>query len=419
MILSILLILVLLAIIYMNYQSDMSLSKKVLMVLILILVCHGSMNNIRYELQQEEFTNMVKSKEHFTNAKNKREKLTLVSNDFSNVNSNSNSNDSDSKGSEGKEDKEFSQTRDDYQDVKMSKSNSNSFMNVDQLADDKFDGLTTTNDLFNHLDEAEMNELNETMKSNDGTFETFDNTANKTTTKRKMTKQRDNFGETQTFARRKTSKAKEASNSGSTVIKQDRGKGISSIFSPQIIIKEGDQDGVYFKKSKTSEEVPIARRRRRPKNWQEPEDELWADDHQYYDKYDTSKDPWNSAVNNWNKAMASGSGRSECGNYSDSKRIDYDTLRKGSNKQYQNSQKQFYPGYAYQPPSNWDVPQKRAPVCVNSNPDTTQLPIGIADHGTPINALEVDPIGRILATEEKVKYTNVGSILPKFSYNEQ
>ena len=56
--------------------------------------------------------------------------------------------------------------------------------------------------------------------------------------------------------------------------------------------------------------------------------------------------------------------------------------------------------------------QKRPPVCVNNNPDTTQLPIGIADHGTPINALEVDPIGRILATEEKVKHTNVGSILP-------
>ena len=62
---------------------------------------------------------------------------------------------------------------------------------------------------------------------------------------------------------------------------------------------------------------------------------------------------------------------------------------------------------------------KRPPVCVNTNPDTTQLPIGIADHGTPINALEVDPIGRILTTEEKVKYTNVGSILPKFTYTEQ
>jgi hypothetical protein len=410
MILSLLLILVLVGIMYMNYQSDMPLNRKVLMLLIFVLVCHGAMNNIRYELLQENFQNMVKSKEHFTN-KNEREKLTVVSDNYQ----------EDNKGSEGREDREFSQSRDEYQDIKMSKSNSNSnsFTDVEQNAEATFEGLTTTDELFNNLEEEEIAELNETMEANDNTFERFDNTAKKNSTRKNKTKQRDNFGETETFARRKTSKAKEASESGSTIIKQDRGKGISSVFSPQIIIKEGDQDGVYFKKSKTSEEVPVARRRRRPKNWQEPEDDLWGDSHQYYDKYDTSKDPWNSAVNNWNKAMASNSGRSECGNYSDSKRVDYDTLRKGADKQYQNSQKQFYPGYAYQPPSNWDVPQKRPPLCVNTNPDTTQLPIGIADHGTPINALEVDPIGRILATEEKVKYTNVGSILPKFSYSER
>ena len=72
MILSILLILVLIGILYMNYQSDLSLSKKVLMLLILILVCHGAMNNIRYELMRENFENMLQTKEHFTN-QNKRE----------------------------------------------------------------------------------------------------------------------------------------------------------------------------------------------------------------------------------------------------------------------------------------------------------------------------------------------------------
>lgn len=409
MILSILLILVLIGILYMNYQSDLSLSKKVLMLLILILVCHGAMNNIRYELMRENFENMLQTKEHFTN-QNKRENLTLVSDTYS-----------DNKGSEGREDREFSQNRDEYQDIKMNKSKSNNskFTDVNTAADSEFNSLTTTNDLFNNLDEEETLEVNEIMEANDNSVEKFNNTKNKKNSNTDNKKHRDNFGETETFARRKTTKAKEASESGSTVIKQDRGKGISSVFSPQIIIKEGDQDGVYFKKSKTSEEVPVARRRRRPRNWQEPEDDLWADRHQYYDKYDSSKDPWNSAVNNWNRAMASGSGRSECGNYTDSSRVDYNTLRKGADKQYQNSQKQFYPGYSYQPPSNWDVPQKRPPVCVNTNPDTTQLPIGIADHGTPINALEVDPIGRILTTEEKVKYTNVGSILPKFTYTEQ
>ena len=158
------------------------------------------------------------------------------------------------------------------------------------------------------------------------------------------------------------------------------------------------------------------KRKRDIKNYQEPEADLWADSHQYYDGHTTSRDPWNNAVDNWNKSMASTKNGQdkECGNY-----VDYDNLRKKPDPEYQKSSKIFYPGYSYLPPNNWDVPQKRAPICVNNNPDTTRLPIGIADHGTPINALEVDPTGRILATEEMVKHTNVGSILPKFNYSEQ
>ena len=205
------------------------------------------------------------------------------------------------------------------------------------------------------------------------------------------------------FKSTKAKKEQEAAQSGSTIIKQEKGKGISSIFSPQIIIKEGDHDGVYFKKSESSPEVPITanrRRRRDIRNYQEPEADLWSDSHQYYDGHNTSRDPWNSAVDNWNKSMAStkNSPDKECGNY-----VDYDNLRKKPDAEYQKSHKQFYPGYSYLPPNNWDVPQKRAPVCVNNNPDTTQLPIGIADHGTPINALEVDPTDFIF---KMVKHTN-------------
>ena len=211
-------------------------------------------------------------------------------------------------------------------------------------------------------------------------------------------------------------KAVDAAGSGSTVIKQQDGEGVSSIFSPQIIIRDSDYGNqeVALKANNNSREIPIANRRRpRRMAWNEPTHDLWSDEHSYYDNVDSSQDPWNSAVNNWNVAMrVHGSGRCRDNNPSQPSQS-----RSGS-QDYQNSAKTFYPGYAYQPPSNWDVPQKRPPVCINSDPDTTKLPIGIADHGTPIFALEVDPIGRILATEEKVKYTNVGSILPKFNYTE-
>ena len=415
MILSILLIVILLGLLYVNYSSDLHISKKILMLLIFILVCHGCMNNIKFELLQEQFTNLQRNKEHFTNS-NMREELTIFSPNYEDV-----------------EDKEFLETRrDNYQDVEQDEaiaiiSGSSSPGETDSAIKVFRNKLTTNilpeveNQPF-QVDNAqetfsneELEELNSTMKSNDENFEGFKDT--------KLNKKKDKFTDkTASFVRSKTTKAKkeqDAAQSGSTVIKQEKGKGISSIFSPQIIIKEGDHDGVYFKKSESSPEVPIStrrNRRRNVKNWQEPEADLWADSHQYYDGNDSSRDPWNSAVNNWNKSIAScknGTSK-DCGNY-----VEYDTLRKKPDEKYQKGPKQFYPGYSYLPPTNWDVPQKRAPVCVNNNPDTTKLPIGIADHGTPINALEVDPIGRILATEEMVKHTNVGSILPKFKYVEE
>ena len=408
MILSILLIVILLGLLYINYRSDLHISKKVLMLLVLVLVCHGCMNNIRFEMLQERFVNLQKRKEHFTNM---RENLTVVSQDYNDT----------------VEDKEFAEIRDDYQNITTTTtlpiSDTGGSEGEHTSANNEFENLidTSENDPVSSsfVDTTdELNEVNEIMNSNDSNSDGFYNVKSNS-----RNKKRETFNnESQTFARGKSTKAKkeqEAAQSGSTVIKQEKGKGISSIFSPQIIIKEGDHDGVYFKKSESSPEVPITANRRRKRdirNYQEPEVDLWADSHQYYDGQNTSRDPWNSAVDNWNRSMAStkNSPDKECGNY-----VDYDNLRKKPDAEYQKSAKKFYPGYSYLPPNNWDVPQKRAPVCVNNNPDTTQLPIGIADHGTPINALEVDPIGRILATEEKVKYTNVGSILPKFSYTEQ
>tara|TARA_B100000902_G_scaffold385177_1_gene426216 strand:- start:6422 stop:7606 length:1185 start_codon:yes stop_codon:yes gene_type:complete len=78
--------------------------------------------------------------------------------------------------------------------------------------------------------------------------------------------------------------------------------------------------------------------------------------------------------------------------------------------------KQYYPGYSFMPPETWNVPQKRAPSCI---PDGwTKRPSAVFDRGTPTNVLELDTNGNMATNEDDVHFTNVGSILPKFKYEE-
>jgi hypothetical protein len=84
-------------------------------------------------------------------------------------------------------------------------------------------------------------------------------------------------------------------------------------------------------------------------------------------------------------------------------------------KEYKQS-RTWNPGYTYLPPSNWDVPQKYPPVCLSS-PNVFKL-TGLTDRGLPINALELDHCGDIANTEDGVQLTNVGSMLPKFKFEE-
>ena len=82
----------------------------------------------------------------------------------------------------------------------------------------------------------------------------------------------------------------------------------------------------------------------------------------------------------------------------------------------------YVPGMSYMPPAEWNMPQthdtKCRQVCNNNFIDTRALPIGIMDHGTPVFALEIGDDGTIAKTEDDVRYTNVGSIMPKFEYRE-
>jgi hypothetical protein len=79
--------------------------------------------------------------------------------------------------------------------------------------------------------------------------------------------------------------------------------------------------------------------------------------------------------------------------------------------------KKYFPGYTYIPPIYWDVPQRHTPVCSQADLNVRKL-TGLMDRGAPINALELNPDGSISDTEDTVKYTNVGSMMPKFNYKE-
>ena len=86
-------------------------------------------------------------------------------------------------------------------------------------------------------------------------------------------------------------------------------------------------------------------------------------------------------------------------------------------KDYKQSKK-WVAGYTYVPPVHWDVPQKRSPVCNLATPNVHKL-TGLMDKGLPINALELTETGYIADTEDTVKLSNVGSMIPKFNYQEQ
>ena len=127
---------------------------------------------------------------------------------------------------------------------------------------------------------------------------------------------------------------------------------------------------------------------------------------------------WNSAFSgsefDINGASPSYTDKKKCG--------EYDAIREEQDgnltvQDYKDA-KTWVPGYTYLPPTNWDVPQKRSPVCMSPSPNSIKL-TGLVDRGLPMNVLELNPQGQVADTENSVKLTNVGSLLPKFSYEEQ
>ena len=107
-----------------------------------------------------------------------------------------------------------------------------------------------------------------------------------------------------------------------------------------------------------------------------------------------------------------------------------------TNTKKEDTRYKYEPGMAYMPPKYWagyiddekvalgilnDVNNfRRQSRCPQPEKDinTRRLPIGIMDPGTPIFAYEVASDGKAPKRERDAQLTNIGSILPKFSYTE-
>ena len=138
------------------------------------------------------------------------------------------------------------------------------------------------------------------------------------------------------------------------------------------------------------------------------------------DSNNNQKNVWEDYIKNQNKEIKKG--KSACA-------FSYPYAEDAHSQQTDNgfdpktlTSKTFVPGMQYLPPTNWDVPQYHPTKCRNVCPtrviNTRELPIGVMDYGTPINALEIGNDGTIAKNENEVGLTNVGSMLPKFVYRE-
>jgi hypothetical protein len=195
-------------------------------------------------------------------------------------------------------------------------------------------------------------------------------------------------------------------------ITQSNVKGTGNVFNPQVIIRNNSQNSDYTKG------IP---------SWQHPTNDLWNDNIQMNpnpvptasatssQSKLTCPDPMDQIYKNINDSYSQAcQNKLSCGQYpttapDNSTEYPYASKVKDISKVY-------FPGYSFAPPSTWDVPQKRPPACI---PDrSSSCPQGVFDRGTPTNVLELKSDGNQCEHENECSLTNVGSILPKFEYQE-
>jgi len=224
---------------------------------------------------------------------------------------------------------------------------------------------------------------------------------------------------------------------------------IKSVFNPKVIIGKGgfgsDGDSNNWNSSFENDGMTFD-------NTMAPRRNLWRDNHSFLNDGSNKKcnkndsdDDWTQNLDDYNKGKwsrklynrpsdyvdyytpksygtSTPSSESEqsdqtkklCGPYNSIDESDAGDLIV---KNYSQAKK-WYPGYTYVPPSNWDVPQRHISICNPAGPNVRKL-TGLVDRGLPINVLELNPDGSMADNEDDVNLTNIGSMMPKFNYQEQ
>lgn len=252
-------------------------------------------------------------------------------------------------------------------------------------------------------------------------------------------------------------------------VEQNDFNDIKSVFSPKVIIGKGgrddDDDNGGFGSSGNSCSWNSAFKNdgMNFNNSMKPCKNLWRDNHNFYNESNT--DQWTKSMDSYNKGKWNPSLDKKPSDYADYKLAACGTTipKSSSDDSSQNSHsstttdeyghtttdeygqhkklcgaydnldedqaenlvvrnykqaKKYFPGYTYVPPVHWDVPQRHISVCRPNGPNVRKL-TGLVDRGLPLNVLELNPDGDIADTEDSVKLTNVGCMMPKFSYQEQ
>lgn len=223
----------------------------------------------------------------------------------------------------------------------------------------------------------------------------------------------------------------------SGTISQHDVKGTGNIFNPQVIVRNGARgQSIEYSGDGGQSSYPVFSGF---PSWQTPVGDLWGGDDTINTPLNSrlisSKAPQNVSLNGGGKCVYSdpmgqinknisdsydvaNKNKRTCGQYpappeSEDGAVEYPYAAKGKVK---DKSKLYYPGYSFAPPSTWDVPQKRPPVCL---PDKARLcPMGVFDRGTPTNVLELNPDGTQCSSENECELTNVGSLMPKFEFKE-
>lgn len=237
------------------------------------------------------------------------------------------------------------------------------------------------------------------------------------------------------------------------IIKQE-GVEVGNIFSPRITIRTADNNnlGSYYARadqqgdgyvidlnlsnedlqkimsSNTNEGFNKSFELQKYKDWKKPATDLWKESFQDATTTPTAtQDPWDTLVDNEARSKQQET-KNDLLCYNILKAQDgVDTPMTKEDQDYAKSKyektervkyydsKDFHPGYQFVDPKAWDVPKQRPPVCI---PQKEQLPSAVIMNGFGTNVLELDQTGRIATQEKDISKTNVGSILPKFQYQE-